>query len=180
MSKTVIINYVLYEIAWFASVLGAANNMPWLGVQVIAAILIWHLINANSAGSEIILLIITLSIGGLFDQMLLSTGLISYEAHGWGNNIVPAWILTVWAGFVTLLNVGLRWMRGKMLVAVIFGAIGGPLAYTAAAALGAVHLNNGFLSLIVLSVGWSILTPLLFKLAEKFDGFKVMNVAKHV
>ena len=177
MSTVVIINFVLYEIAWFASVIGAANNMPWLGVQVIIAVLAWHFIQAKKASLEVTLLIIALTIGGLFDQILLSTGLITYESHGWSNHLVPAWILTMWAGFVTLLNISLRWMRGRLLLSILFGAIGGPLAYAAAAGLGAVRLNDDLLSYLTLSFGWAILTPLLLKLSEKFDGYKV---AKYV
>ncbi|MEK9940662.1 MAG: DUF2878 family protein, partial [Methylotenera sp.] len=29
-----IINFVLFQLAWFACVLGAANSQPWLGVGV--------------------------------------------------------------------------------------------------------------------------------------------------
>ena len=172
MSKNVIINFVLYEFAWFASVLGAANNLPWLGVQVVIAVLAWHFVQAQQATPEFILLVIALLIGGLFDQILLSTGLISYESHGWSNNLVPAWILTMWAGFITLLNISLRWMRGRWVLAMLFGAIGGPLAYMGAAKLGAVSLNAVPTSFVALSVGWAILTPLLLVLSEKFDGYK--------
>jgi len=38
-----ILNFILFQIAWFACVLGAANAMPWLGVLVTVVILIWHL-----------------------------------------------------------------------------------------------------------------------------------------
>ena len=108
---------------------------------------------------------------------MLSSHLISYQAHGWGIGqdsapIVPAWILALWAIFVTVLNVSLRWMRGKWLVAILFGAIGGPLAYMGAQKLGAVTLNALPISYVALSVGWAILTPLLLKVSEKFDGFK--------
>ncbi len=178
MSINVIINFVLYEIAWFASVLGAANNLPWLGVHVITVVLIWHFINAQNAGLEVILLMITLLIGGLFDQLLLSTGLISYESHGWSIYLVPAWILTMWAGFVTLLNVSLRWMKKRWISAIIFGAIGGPLAYIGAAKLGAVTINHLPLSYVALSVGWAIITPLLLILSDKFDGFKSVEFIK--
>ena len=172
MSKNVIINFVLYEIAWFASVLGAANNLPWLGVQVVIIVLAWHFMHAQQATPEFILLVIALLIGGVFDQMLLSTSLISYESHGWSNNLVPAWILTMWAGFITLLNISLRWMRGRWVLAILFGAIGGPVAYFGAERLGAVSLNAVPMSYIALSVGWAILTPLLLVLSEKFDGYK--------
>jgi hypothetical protein len=172
-----ITNFVLFQIGWFACVLGAAKQLPWLGVIVVAAIVIWHLSQAKQAKPELVLLTIALLIGGLFDQLMLINGLISYQAHGWSINLLPAWILALWAVFVTVLNVSLRWMkniksRGKWLVMVLFGAIGGPLAYMGAQKLGAVTLNTVPMSYVALSVGWAILTPLLLKVSEKFDGFK--------
>lgn len=177
MSKNVIINFVLFQIGWFACVLGAAHNMPWLGVLTVLLIVIWHLSQAKQAKPELLLLIIALLIGGVFDQLMHSTALLTYQSHGWSNSLVPAWILALWAVFVTALNVSLRWMRGRWLIAVLFGAIGGPLAYMGAARLGAVSLNVVPMSYLALSVGWAILTPLLLLLAEKFDGFKVIKHA---
>ena len=178
--SNVVINFILFQIAWFACVLGAARNMPWLGVYVTIGIVSWHLYQAKSAKPEIILLFIALLIGAAFDQIMHSTHLITYQAHGWSNSLVPAWILALWAGFVTALNVSLRWMKdiksqGKWLLMVLFGAIGGPLAYTAAERLGAVALNSMPNSYLALSIGWAILTPMLMILSQKFDGFKPVD-----
>lgn len=177
MQPRLVINFVLFQIGWFACVIGAAKQMPWLGVAVVIAIIIWHLTQAKQAKKELQLLFITLVIGGTFDQIMLNHELISYQAHGWSNSIVPVWILALWAEFVTVLNVSLRWMKELKtpvcwLVSVLFGAIGGPLAYIGAEKLGAVTLNNLPISYIALGVGWAILTPLLLKLSEKLDGFK--------
>jgi Protein of unknown function (DUF2878) len=167
-----IINFILFQIGWFACVLGAAKHMPWLGVIVVAAIVAWHLKQAKHAKPEIILLAIALLIGGIYDQLLLSSNLIGYQAHGWSDSLVPLWILALWALFVTILNVSLKWMRNKWLVAILFGAIGGPLAYMGAEKLGAVTLNSMPNTYIALAVGWAIITPILLMLSAKFDGFK--------
>lgn len=173
MPKSQIIsNFILFQIGWFACVIGAAKQLPWLGVIVVAAIVAWHLSLSKQAKPELILLALALVIGGIYDQLMLSSGLISYQAHGWIAGLVPAWILALWAVFVTVLNVSLRWMRSKWLVAILFGAIGGPLAYMGAEKLGAVSLNILPASYIALAVGWAILTPLLLMLSEKFDGYK--------
>jgi Protein of unknown function (DUF2878) len=171
MSHKIIINFVLFQLGWFACVLGAAKNLPWLGVGVVLLIVAWHLWQAKQARPEIVLLLIALLIGGLFDQAMLSSNLISYQAHGWGNALVPSWILALWAVFVTILNVSLRWIRGKWLVMVLFGAVGGPLAYMGAEKLGAVTLNMP-LSYAALALGWATLTPILIYLSQKFDGFR--------
>ncbi|MES2501109.1 MAG: DUF2878 domain-containing protein [Pseudomonadota bacterium] len=176
MQPRLVVNFVLFQIGWFACVIGAAKQMPWLGVATVLAILIWHLTQAKQAKKEVQLLLITLVIGGTFDQIMLNHQLITYQAHGWSSLIVPVWILALWAEFVTVLNVSLRWMKElkakvRWLVTLLFGAIGGPLAYMGAEKLGAVTLNHLPISYIALSIGWAVLTPLLLKLSEKFDGF---------
>ena len=175
MNKNIIINFVLFQTSWFACVIGAAKHWPWLGVAVVLACVAWHLISAKNARAELVLLLIALIIGGVFDQMMQSTGLISYEAHGWSDALIPAWILALWLAFTTTLNVSLRWMRGKWLVATLFGLIGGPLAYIGAEKLGAVSLNNLPLHFVALGLGWGIITPLLLTVAQKFDGFKPLE-----
>ena len=171
MQPRLVVNFILFQIGWFACVIGAAKQMPWLGVATVLAIVIWHLTQAKQAKKEVQLLIIALVIGGTFDQIMLNHQLITYQAHGWSSMLVPVWILALWAEFVTVLNVSLRWMKGRWLVAVLFGAIGGPLAYMGAEKLGAVTLNHLPISYVVLSLGWACLTPLLLKLSQKFDGF---------
>lgn len=172
MSKMVVINFVLFQAAWFACVLGAAHAMPWLGVIATLFVVAWHLKVAKNAKPEAILLIITLIIGATFDQTMHSTNLIHYQSHGWSDALVPPWILALWAGFVTALNVSLRWMQGKWLVAIVFGALGGPLAYMSAEKLGAVSLNMYPQSYLALSIGWAILTPILLTLAKRYDGYQ--------
>ena len=171
MSKNIIINFILFQIGWFACVVGAAKQMPWLGVIVVLAIVIWHLSQAKQPKLEIYLLILTLIIGAIYDQTMLQNKLLTYQAHGWSNSLTPAWILALWVEFATILNVSLRWMRGRWLIAILFGAIGGPLAYIGAAKLGAVTINVLPLGYIALSIGWAIITPLLLKISEKYDGF---------
>jgi Protein of unknown function (DUF2878) len=172
LPKNIIINFILFQLGWFACVISASKQLPWVGVGIVFVIIIWHLSQAKDAKPEIFLLIITLLIGGSYDQLLQHNTLLTYQAHGWSTNIVPVWILALWAVFVTTLNVSLRWMHGKWLVAVLFGAIGGPLAYMGAEKLGAVDINVTPNSYVALSIGWAVLTPALLFLSQKFDGFK--------
>lgn len=177
MQRSVVINFILYQIGWFACVIGAAKNQPWFGVLVVLAIVSWHLTQAEQPKRELALIFVVLIIGGTFDQILLNHQLISYQSHGWMNSVVPVWILALWAEFVTILNVSLRWMRDRWLVAILFGAVGGPLAYMGAAKLGAVTLNVAPISYLALSIGWAILTPLILKLSARFDGFNTLKTA---
>jgi hypothetical protein len=172
MKIRIIINFLLFQLTWFVCVLGAAGHLPWLGITLAFATLSWHLYTANDRLAELKLVLCVILIGGLFDQFLLSSHLLSYQAHGWSNRLVPIWILGLWIAFTTTLNVSLRWMHRQLLIPVLFGLIGGPVAYIGAVKLGAVTLNLIPQAYIALAVGWGILTPSLIKLAQNFDGFK--------
>lgn len=172
MPLKTIFNIVLYQCAWFACVLGAAHQQPWMGLGVTGVVLAWHFMQVEQVKPEAWLILIALLIGLLFDQALLSFQLIDYRAHGWSEAFVPAWILALWLGFATLLNVSLRWMRTKLVIAALFGFIGGPLAYYAAVGLDAITITN-YTAYGVLAIGWAIVTPLLLVVAKRFDGFSL-------
>lgn len=166
-----IINFILFQLAWFACVIGASKGLPWLGVYVALAVAAWHIRQVAQPKQEMRLILICLLLGGLYDQAILSGGLISYVNSGWGNStiaLVPVWILGLWLAFATILNAGLRWLHGRYILAAVLGAISGPLAYIGAEKLGAVTLH-GVNSYIVLSLGWAILTPLLIGIAARHD-----------
>jgi hypothetical protein len=163
-----ILNFILFQIAWFACVLGAANAMPWLGVLVTVVILIWHLYKSKNVKNELKLLVYTLVIGAFLDQALLSFNLVNYVHHGWHQFIVPVWILALWLAFGTTLNMSLAWMQKRYYVSFIFGMIGGPLAYLAAEKLGAVTMT-GELSFVVLAIGWATITPALLYIARRVN-----------
>lgn len=166
-----ILNFILFQVAWFVCVAGAAAGRPLLGVAVTFFVLLWHSYQAKKYKLELKLIISVVSIGAIFDQMMLSFHFIDYANHGWSNSIVPIWILALWLGFATTLNVSLAWMQGKTTIAVLFGAVGGPLAYLGAQKLGAVVLPS-LTSYVVLSIGWAILTPCFLNIARHFNGYQ--------
>jgi hypothetical protein len=48
----------------------------------------------------------------------------------------------MWIAFATTLNVSMRWLRGRPELALLFGAVGGPLAFYAGERLGAVTVHR--------------------------------------
>lgn len=174
MPKTkLIVNFVIFQISWFACVLGAANGMPWQAlIFVLVVILLELLLTKANLKNEMILITTVGIIGATFDQLILNHQLLAYASHGWSNAIVPIWIIALWIGFASTLNVSLRWLRDYPKSAFLFGAIGGPLAYLAAEKLGAVQLLITPNSIIALAIGWGILMPVLLNLSKKFDGYQ--------
>ena len=53
---TLIVNAVLFQIGWFACVLGAAHGLPWIGPLAAVAIIGWHLVHAAQPKQELALI----------------------------------------------------------------------------------------------------------------------------
>ncbi len=169
-SMATFVNFILFQVAWFACVLGGARGIPWIGPAVVAAVAAYHLSRVPDPKSELRLLVLVAGIGAAFDSALAATGWLSYPSGQWHPLLAPYWIVALWVAFATTLNVSLSWLKGRLLLALAFGAVGGPLAYLAGAKLGGVTLDDPAMALTALAVGWAILTPLLVVIATHLDG----------
>ena len=173
-----VINFVLFQIGWFACVLSGAAMQPLIGALVAAAIIAWHVWRAQQPSREIILLLIAMLVGALWDSLLVWQAWLDYPAGMLLPNTAPYWIIIMWALFASTLNLSLRWLKDHLLISVILGAVAGPLAYYAGARLGAVDFVQPTAALIALALGWAVFTPLLVILSNRFDGYAVL-VRRH-
>ena len=73
------INVALFQIGWFACVLGAAYGLPWIGVLAASVIVTWHLARATRPGQELALVALAALLGALFETVLVRTGWIRFE-----------------------------------------------------------------------------------------------------
>ncbi len=166
----VVINFVVFQAAWFATVLGAANGMPWVGPIVVLAAAALHLRNTRLPQIEARLLASAMALGLVVDSLLLATGWIAYPNGAWIPGLAPYWIIAMWALFATTLNVSMRWMRGRYLIAALFGAVGGPLSYFAGSKLGAMVFVDATAAAAGLALAWALAMPALMWLASRLDG----------
>ena len=63
-----------------------------------------------------------------------------------------------------------RWLRGRPVLASVFGLVGGPTTYLAGEKLGGIVLVNQTAALVALAVGWALIMPVLMWLSENLDG----------
>jgi hypothetical protein len=170
--STVITNAVLFQVGWFACVLGAARQAAWIGLAAVAAIVAWHVIRAEERGREIRLLLLAAAMGALFETLLVQTGWLRFDSGIWYAGIAPAWMIALWANFATTLNVSLRPLRSRLGIAALLGAIGAPIAYFGGSRLGALELTDLAPALAAVGAGWLLLTPVLFVAARRLDGYE--------
>ncbi len=167
-----LLNFVAFQLAWFACVLGGAHDRVVAGTLAVATVVALHLVIAPQPGPEARLVAIVTAIGLAWDSLIISLGLMSYPAGTFSPGVAPVWILAMWALFATTLNLSMGWLKGNPWLAVAFGAVGGPLAYLAGKKLGGVEMSDPALALLVQGLGWAVMMPLLLRLAARLNGFE--------
>jgi len=165
-----LINFGLFQLGWFIAIWGAAHQKMLPSMIAVALILAIHLLQARYKKEAFMLILFVMVLGPLFDQCLLAFGFIEYKSQ-FSQSIVPIWIVALWGLFASTLNVSLSWLKHYKLLAVLFGLLGGPLAYIAAEKLNAIQLIGTY-ALISLAIGWALLTPLCLMMAQKWNGFR--------
>jgi hypothetical protein len=169
--KQKLLNFVFFQAGWLAVVLLGAGQFHWLGLLVVAAVVAWHLVTSPAPQAEAQLVLFALGIGLVWENLLTLAGIVVYPYGQLSGGLAPVWIIAMWAMLATTLNLSLRWLHGRFLLASVFGAIGGPLAFLAGERLGAVVFPDVTLAMLVLGVGWGLLFTLLVMLAMRNDGF---------
>ena len=164
-----LINIILFQAAWFTAVLGAAGGNEWYGPLAVALVLSVHLVLTDDRRGELMLMLVAGTLGFCFDTALSATGIVIPRGHILPHPLSQPWMISLWPNFAATLNVSLEWLKGRYLLAAIFGAVGGAGSYYGGARLGATLALPDVDGLIILAVSWGILTPFLVWLAKRFQ-----------
>jgi hypothetical protein len=166
-NKLIIFNFISFQVLWWACVLSAR---PGLSLLVLILVVLFTAVHLQWVESwqQALPLLITAAAGSLFDQVGYHMGWISFNHHQSWTSHIPLWMIALWLAFASTLNVSMRWLQCKPLLAAVLGAIFGPLAYLGAAQLGAVNLPSPY-SLAWVALEWAIAMPLLLWVRDTFN-----------
>ena len=164
-------NAVLFQLAWFGFVAGAARNMAWLGLIPLALLAGHALRETATRRADLIVGAAALVIGLLLDGTFARTGLLVYADAAPALLSAPWWILAMWLAFAWTLNHSLNYLQKHLGVAILLGIIAGPFSYyIAARAWGALEfVGDARLTLVWLAVTWGIATGVLVLLARRLN-----------
>ncbi|WP_122664705.1 DUF2878 domain-containing protein [Pseudomonas viridiflava] len=150
-----IANAVLFQMGWFASVMG--GNSYWLLIPV--GVLLIHLLWISSWAAEGKLLLWITALGTVLDSALMLLGVFDFGSDGL---LIPLWLILLWAVLGTTLRHCLAWTAKPWWRASLLGAIGGPMSYYAGSKLAGVQLPLGLWpSMVLLAALWAAVFPLL-------------------
>jgi hypothetical protein len=174
MTRSVISNFLLFQLGWFASVLGGAYDQAVLGSVIALIVIAYHIYRAPEAMKELQLLAAALIMGFIFESILTYQGLARYSHGQPFEAIAPLWMIIMWPLFATTLNVSLRWLKNLApLLNACIGALLAPLAYYAGNRLGAVTYDNFTISMSVIAIVWAALLPAMTMMSLKLDGYRI-------
>ena len=163
-------NFVVFEAAWFACIVGVAHAAPGWGTAAIVAAIAWHLAISARPATELALVAILCALGLVAETLAVALGHVAYpngQPLAW---LPPYWLVALWGEFAIALNVTLRWLRGRPLLAAMLGAVFGPLSFLGGVRLGAASFVDETAALATLAVLWAIIMPLVVAIALRFDG----------
>jgi hypothetical protein len=157
-----LLNVVLFQIGWFASVLGAAHGHPWLGPFVAVPIIGAHLWQAPDRVMAFRRVLFVGCLGTVIDSALGFLGLLQFQETVTPVWFCPPWLIALWTIFATTLRSSLAWLADRLRLAALLGGIFGPISYYAGQELGAFRLDGSLLlALLVFAPVWAALLPLL-------------------
>ena len=160
-----VVNFIAFQVGWFAAVLGAGHGVPSLGVLVVPLVLFLNMVLSADWRQELIVALAAAVMGFAVDTGLVAAGVFAPVPFLVPHPFSPLWMVMLWVNQATTLNSCMAWLRGRYLLGSLFGAVGGPFAYLGGAKLGAASLpsTNG---LVILGITWAIAFPALLVVAE--------------
>lgn len=164
---TFLLNYVAYQVGWLAAIAGAATGHGTAGAALACALTAAHVLLARDRRGEAALVMAALLTGVAVESWQIASGtyrlLEGAPAAG-----VPFWLLMLWAQFATTFRFSLARVMTHPPRAMLFGAIGGPLAFLAGERLGAVALQVPLgPGLARLVVAWALALAVLAWLTQR-------------
>jgi hypothetical protein len=157
-------NFVLFQLGWFACVIGAANQQVFWPVVITLLYLAIHIWRSDQAALEMNLLLKAAIYGVCADSLISLSGFLVFEDAWPSQYLSPIWMWTLWALVASTINGSLTWLRGRPILGAVLGAIAGPMSYEAGIRMGAGGWGpNGQVGgLILLAIVWGAAIPLFF------------------
>jgi hypothetical protein len=147
-----LVNILFFLAIWLLCVV--AGNKGAIAALVVVLV---HLVISERRTDDLRMMGFLLFTGLLIDGTLQQVGFFTFTVSGFP---IPFWLMVIWLGLAITPYHSLAWLKYRPLLSVLFGALGGPLAYWAGARLDAASFNWPLIySLPLLALIWGMLWP---------------------
>ena len=116
------------------------------------AAIAWHVAISARPAIELALVAILCAIGLVAESLVVAQGHVAYPAGQPVAWLAPYWMVALWGEFGIALNVTLRWLKRKPVLAALLGAVFGPLSFLGGVRLGGARFVDEPAALVTLAV----------------------------
>lgn len=165
-----VVDFIAFQVIWVACVWGAGKAHGWLGPASLACWLPIYIFLSKRRKEEALLALACGLIGFGVDTLHIRLGTFSAPRFILPPPLCPVWLLALWINMAPLINSNLKWLHGRYFLAMLFGALGGPLAYWAGMRFGAISFGHQLpVGLFVLACAWAVIFPLLIWISKRLE-----------
>jgi hypothetical protein len=173
-----LINFILFQIGWFACVWGAANDYGWLGPILVAVTVPLQVFLLTECHNEETRFVIICGSTGFLLETALVLGNVYLPGGQLDVWLCPPWMAALWFNFAMLVSISLSWLKGKHLLAAMLGGLFGPVAYWGGEKLGAITVADAFWAgYFPLALIWALVLPFLVHTHSRLTTRKLMRSA---
>ncbi len=166
-NRHIIVNAVLFQLLWFAAVIGSAKGFVWPYLLFSTLLIVWQLHPSHRHPSDLKVVAVAVVLGLIIDTLFLQFNVFKFADSFPVEGISPLWIILLWVGFALTVNHSMQWLNKHPLLPALAGAIFAPLSYLAGLRLGAVeyHIDPLLVSAFI-SVPWALALTILYTIAN--------------
>lgn len=157
--SSALLNGLLFNISWLAIVYGQSLVVSLL--VVIAHLGVHARLMCRGQAEWLLIAAVTL-FGLVLDQLLFALGVFNIGGH---ESLAPLWLACLWPVLATTLSHAFTFLHSRPLLASLAGGIGGAASYLAGTRISSVDFGSELYGPIIIAIIWSLLFPLLLRLA---------------
>ncbi|RUO36591.1 DUF2878 domain-containing protein [Aliidiomarina sanyensis] len=149
-----IVAFVVFDFIWLSAVLGR-NDWFWVTALLIA---LMFAATPRPLWLQRKSFLIIFAAGIMVEWATVLGGVITFtDTSG-----VPAWLYLLWIGFTGMALVVFDWLHRRLVLALLAGAIFGPITYLAGARFGAAELHFELpITIAIYATAWALLMVLI-------------------
>ena len=145
-----LINFALFQLTWFGSVVGAAKGSILVGVIGIVLMFVFSTCRGTLRPDSAFVAVL-IPLGWIVDSLWASSGILQYVhvlTPQFAQAFAPLWILLLWIGVGLSLNHGMSLFVARPLLGALLAGGAAPMSYLGGARLGAVEIPDPY------ALGW--------------------------
>ncbi|MET1254862.1 DUF2878 family protein [Aliikangiella maris] len=162
---------LIFQGGWWLIILGSHSQWFWLGALLMILLLSTDYRAGYLTATRFVSQISLITLGILFDSLLTQLAIIRFDLsevsllaetpNSSGQHLlslpIPDWLVILWCWFAITFERCFTWLESKLALALMLGAITGPLTYWGASYLTPITISHPLVFFLVSSLFWGLI-----------------------